>query len=93
VLVIASFLKRPCAPSRNDFFAVYVLLSRIRQGSDFRAIAKAVDLEFLNRLHPPAHLTAFMYGYDQEGHWNYMTAKNKLIELEMKSQSHPRKRK
>jgi hypothetical protein len=28
--VVASFLKRPCAPSRNDFFAVYELLSRIR---------------------------------------------------------------
>ena len=67
-------LQRPCAPSRNDFFAIYVLLSRTRHGSNFRAIANADDLDFLRGLKPSNELIAFIYAYyDDNGRWTYTT--------------------
>ena len=44
--VIMSLLNRPGKPSREDFHALYVLLTRVKRGSDFRVLADLVDLYF-----------------------------------------------
>ena len=85
--VVASFLKRPCAPSREDFFAIYVLLSRIRRGDDFRALANVTDLKFVHSLKPPDTLIAFMDGYDNNGIWHYDRAKAKQSSLKQANQT------
>jgi hypothetical protein len=80
--VIISLLNRPTKPTRNDFFSVYVLLSRIRHGSHFRVLAKPDDLNFLNELSPPDELIAFMEGYDESGRWNFEVAEAMLLQLQ-----------
>ena len=77
--VIISFLKRPNLPSREDFASIYVALTRIRNGSDFRALCDVNDLSWLNDLRPPMELLAFNDGYDEFGSWSYDRANESLV--------------
>ena len=57
-------------PSRDDYFAIYTLLTRVEHGDHFRIICLGDDmLTFVDNLHPPDDLLAFMDGYDANGTW------------------------
>ena len=74
--VIVSLLNRPGTPSRNDYHAVYVALSRVRDGNHLRVLANSVDdLAFVDDLRPPLELLAFLDGYDEAtGLWDGIRA-------------------
>jgi hypothetical protein len=63
---IVSLLVRPGLPSRDDFHAIYVLLTRVREGDDFRILSDD-NLDFIDRLRPPMRLEAFLDGYNSMG--------------------------
>ncbi len=60
---MASFLDRQgLKPPRNGpdgFFSTYVILTRVKKGDDFRALADPQDLDYLDELKPPLALLAF----------------------------------
>jgi hypothetical protein len=68
--VIMSLLNRPGTPSREDFHALYVLLTRVKRGGDFRVLADLTDLDFVEDLLPPVELLAFEEGYGEDGTWH-----------------------
>ena len=53
------FLLRPSVPSVKNFHAIYVALTRIKNGANFRVIGKASELNWLDDLRPPIQLLAF----------------------------------
>jgi len=83
--LVFSVLKRVGPPTREDFFAVNVLLTRIRRGENFRVIANPQDLDFLDDLNPPDELTAFLHAYDENGVFHHVNA---LTEYERLQQLH-----
>ena len=70
--VIISLLERPILPTRNDWNAVYVALTRIKNGNNVRVIGKAEDLSFINSLKPPTELQWFNNRYDVNGDWTFL---------------------
>ena len=89
--LIISLLKRPNLPSRADFHSIYVALTRVTSGSDFRILGDANDLSWVNSLRPPKQLIAFLAGYDKQGIWDYETVKKQWAVLAEVSNSKKRK--
>ena len=92
--VVASLLDRPGNPSREDFFSLYVILTRVRQGSHFRVILEPGDnLDWLDDIQPPNDLVAFMSGYDPVTRkWSRERAQSKLATLPVQNKSPKRKK-
>ena len=61
---VISVLDRPMAPSRANFHALYVGLTRVKCGDDLRILGDVRDLDFVSMLQPPVELLAFFEGYD-----------------------------
>ena len=80
--LVFSLLKRVGPPTREDFFAFYVLLTRIKRGDNFRVIANPNDLDFLDNLKPPIELIAFLHGYDQNGNFHFNAATTEYERLQ-----------
>ena len=79
--LVFSLLKRTGPPPRDDFFGFYVLLTRIKQGDNFRVIANPNDLDFIDDLKPPIELMAFLHGYDDNGIFHLNAAINEFERL------------
>jgi len=78
LLAIVSLLARPTKPSRKDFHAAYVFMTRFRNGEDMRVLADLLDMEWLDDLTPPPELMAFLDGYDAAGVWHRDVAHRSL---------------
>jgi hypothetical protein len=76
--VILSFLDRPGKPSRKCFHSVYVALTRMQTGDDFRVLGHINDLYFLEDLKTPIPLLAFLDGYNDHGVWEFDRAQAAL---------------
>ena len=75
---IISLLKRYGNPIREDYHSIYVALTRFCDGDGMRILADKNDLHFVNDLHPPHELLAFLDGYDSAGVWNRQRALRSL---------------
>ena len=67
--VIISLLKRPGMPTWFDFAALYVALTRVKNGDDFRVLFDDGDIDKVSELTPNAMLVGFLDGYDVNGKW------------------------
>ena len=74
-----SMLRRPRNPSREDYHAIYTMLTRITHGDNFRILADLDDLGFVEGLLPPVYLFAFEEGYDSAGVWDQARAEAALV--------------
>ena len=83
--LVISLTKRPTKPSREDYHQIYVALSRVKVGSNFRVFCPTTpehNLDFINSLKPPLELQAFLHGYDgNNSKWNRQRAEDKLVDL------------
>ena len=84
--VIISLLNRPGKPSRKGkggFHALYVCLTRVCDGKDFRVILEdnPRDVNFVDSLRPPKALLAYLKGFDADGFWNKERALEEFTRL------------
>jgi len=80
--LIFSLLRTVGQPTREDFFAIYVLLTRINRGDNFKVIANPNELDFLDNLKPPLELIAFLHAYGEHRHFNHLNALNEYTRLQ-----------
>ena len=83
--LIVSLLRRPVTPYFPDFNTMYVAITRVRKGCQFRILCNNLtlhgDLDYVSALKPSPHLIAFLHGYNDDGVWDSKRAKEKLIDL------------
>jgi len=72
--LVFSLLRRVGPPTREDIFTVYVLLTRIRRGENFRAKANPQDLDFIDDSKHLYELTTFLHAYDENGVFQHVNA-------------------
>ena len=83
---ILALLMRPKKPSREDFFALYTLLTRVVYGDHLRILCLIDDLlSYIDDLRPPDALLAFLDGYDTDGIWSREKASNSLLSRNLTS--------
>ena len=86
---ILSFLRRLNVPF-HTFFAVYTMLTRLREGNNFRILADLADLNWVQDLRPPLELVSFFQGYDDEGIWSFDRAHAHLLQLQQQESTSDR---
>lgn len=83
--LIVSLLRRPVTPYFPDFNTMYVAITRVRQGNQFRILCnnrkQNGDLDYVSALKPSTHLVAFLHGYNDDGLWDSKRAQEKLTDL------------